>query len=153
MVKMEIEWADPPESAIVGKGRKGKYEEFALALAARPRAWAKWPNVHREHSIASNTATNIRNGKMKGFPKGAYEAVVDDVTIYVRYVGLESSKGKPTPPSYQRRQPTPAQMAFNKRVREWAREQGIEVAERGRISDEVLEGFRAARPRSAGATE
>jgi hypothetical protein len=170
---MEIEWADPPEKAVL-RAQPGRYIEFAATLLENPDRWAKLPTQgERTPKGAAAAAQNIRRGVTKGFLKGAYEAVADDTTVYVRYVGLpeqpqqaqqseqpedpdghdedgdEAKAGDeqhyPTPPTPIRSAvPSPPRPASPDVVRAWAATQGFNVPTRGRLPEEIWTAYSTA---------
>jgi hypothetical protein len=159
---MEIEWADPSEEAVFRwENRGGKYLDFALALKEHPNKWAILPvddgDSPREKGGLQNLAGYIRNGKTKGFTKGEYEALVDDATgkplLHVRYVGPkehDDAKDDDAEDSDRVRDPLghdedDDDVVDPAEVRAWARENGVDISERGRIGREVMIGYLADR--------
>jgi hypothetical protein len=138
---MDIEWADPPPDAVFrARNQGGRYTELALALQGRPDTWAKVPEDEgRGEKTAQNLAANIRRGKVKGFtPAGAYEAVNDGASVYVRYL---------TPKEPGDEDEADPDAVDPKEVREWARANGWpDLGPRGRIGGEILEAYQAAHP-------
>lgn len=142
---MEIEWEDPPDLALARVRTPGRYVDFAFALKEHPERWARLPDAEtpRTEKGAQNAAQNIRRGTTAGFtPKGAYEAVADEGKVWVRYVppkepvaGEETEEDTPPAPRRQRPQYDPSV------VRAWARNNGFNVTDRGRIPDEVTEAY------------
>lgn len=153
---MDIEWEEPPAVALARVRTPGRYVEFAYALREHPERWAKLPQKEGEEARsekgAQNLAQNIRRGATAGFtPKGHYEAVSDGGTVWVRYVppaeqpaeGEETGEGKSSAteaPGEQavarvRRDADPA------KVRAWARTNGLNVTDRGRISEDVFSAY------------
>ena len=60
------------------------------------------------------------------------------------YVGAGRKVGRKTPPARSGRRPSGSSDYDASAVRAWASSKGIEVSERGRISKDVLEQYRAA---------
>ena len=132
----EIKWAEPPSYALfVGSGKQpGRYMEFAAQLKESPKRWAVLPGGDKtSENSAKATAQNIRRGKIKGFDDGKFETAVDGLTIYVRFVG------KPEP-----KVDTPDDDGAAPAIRDWARTQGLEVPDRGRLPAHLVEAYRSA---------
>lgn len=130
---MDIKFEEPHELArVIGSAQQvGKYEEFALALREYEGQWAVLPDRDgdRTEGGANATAQNIRNGKVKGFaPKDSYEVALRGTKIWVRYKGQGVTIQNPEPDE-----------DIAKRVRRWAEDRGIEVADKGRIPKRVME--------------
>ena len=166
---MDIQWEEPPAHAhFVGSGKRpGRYVEWALALRQHPGKWAVLPGDNKTKASADGTAQNIRRGVTKGFaPKGSYETAVDGTKIWVRYVGKDESASEPTQ-AESASEPTQAESASEPtqaespkdsesgptddgegvpkglaaNVRAWAKGRGIDVPDRGRISNELIEQY------------
>lgn len=165
---MDIQWEQPPREVLEQQGRHpGRYLDFALELRNHPGRWAVLPGPERTKGSASGAAQNVRRGQTKGFTRGEYEALAHGTKVWVRYVGAIGSEarritaevdGKPEPeedsqteaateeesPATVSRgvQPVPTTPAA--KVRAWAKSQGIEVPERGRLPEGVWEKYAAA---------
>lgn len=137
----DIVWEEPP-AHVLKPVRKGGYQAFAQTLRQNKDRWAVMPTLdgaERSPKGAVNTAQNVRRGVMPAFPKGEYEVAVDGAKVYMRYTG-------PTAPQEADR-PDPAE------TRAWARRNGYEVPDRGRLSKVVLDAYDAAmRQQELGAT-
>lgn len=144
---MDIEWEDPPETALGSGRRSGKYLEFAIALRDHPGKWAVLPSAdeRRSEKGAQATSQNIRRGKVRGFPKGQYESVVDGTRIYVRYQPTDDSGSEDEATDSEHDDAPPNTLA--PAVRAWAAEQGIEVPDRGRLPRKVIDQYMAAADR------
>lgn len=57
--------------------------EFAAALRARPGVWGRWPQ-EISATAGGNITTKIRNGTLKPFEEGRFEAVSRNGAFYVR---------------------------------------------------------------------
>lgn len=129
----DLIWEDPP-AAVVNRQRKTLYSAVAEQLRSRPGVWAKLPG-ERTKGTAAGLAQNIRRGAMKDFPKGQFEAVHDDTQVYVRFVGeVDDEVGA-------------VEQIDAPVIRQWAREQGMQVAERGRLAPEVITAYDEAHAR------
>lgn len=68
--------------------------QFAAALKARPRVWAKWPS-----EIAISTArayqVSIEKATMPAFRAGGFAAATRNAVLYVRYVGAVGDPATP----------------------------------------------------------
>lgn len=82
----QIVWEDPPESARRPGTRKGgKYGQFADELRRNPGKSAKLgPFVSGESARAF--ANSVEHRRKAGFKEGVWEAAVDEVFVYVKYV-------------------------------------------------------------------
>lgn len=130
---MEIQWEEPPQTALERQGTSaGHYVDFANALRERPKQWALMPapkqvgKTGRTVSSGKAVAQNIRRGKVKGFSRGEFEAVSQEGKVWVRYLG---DRAAPVTPDHD---------DLARKARQWAREQGQNVSERGALSREVL---------------
>lgn len=140
---MEIEWEEPPEVALARVRTPGRYVEFAYALREHRDKWARLPEgpgeEARSEKGAQNLAQNIRRGTTAGFkPKGSYEAVADEGKVWVRFVGEEAAEGNEeaaegSPGEAAKRDPAA--------VRAWARTNGFNVTDRGRIPEDVFDAY------------
>ena len=136
----DIQWEDPPEHALTIR-RKTTYTDFAQALRQRPGQWAIAPGERASADSAKNTAANILNGRMKDFPKGECQAVVDGPKLYVRYrdpVAVEHEGGgeEIAVGSQQHRAAD---------VRAWAKENGFsDIGDKGRLPQHVIAAFEEA---------
>lgn len=140
----DIIWEDPPETALAKQAR-GRYKEFAAVLREHPKQWARLPGEKKTPESAKATALNIRAGRMTVFPKGEFEVVTEDVKIWVRYVGEdEQAPALPQQPG-ERASAVDADSGRGAMVRQWARSQGIEVADRGRLPQSLIDSFDAAK--------
>lgn len=80
----DIKWENPPTSRV----GKGKHNDFAAALRARPGEWALLSD-----DTASQTVTAVNTGRTTSFaPRGSFEAQGQSVgpnrsRVWVRYVG------------------------------------------------------------------
>lgn len=168
---MDIIFKDPPITALE-PGRSGKYEELARALKKPENEdpdnpgksrWAILPVLdgkQRTEQQARTAATNVRRGQMKDFPRGTFESVYDaeDATVYIRYIGEEGREETPEPkrrpqrdtadsgdtPKDPSRVLAPGSGPSPALVREWARTNGFNVPERGRLPENVIEAYRLA---------
>lgn len=77
----------PPGAHLGGRRRNPMHEALALALRERPGNWAKYPREFETSNLASATRSNIISGRLKDFPKGEFEAVCTQATLYVRFLG------------------------------------------------------------------
>lgn len=142
----DIIWEDPPAAATEEK-RRGQYTAFAAALRERPGIWARLPGEKASADSANGTAQNLRSGRMKDFPRGQFEVAKHERTLWVRFrkpTEEAAGKGQPEQESAGLSQET------NSQIRSWARQNGYEVAERGRISTEVVTAWTAATGQSPG---
>lgn len=121
----DLVWEEPP-AAVLNRQRKTAYTEVAEQLRSRPGVWAKVPG-ERTKGTAAGLAQNIRRGVMKDFPKGQFEAVHDGAQVYVRFVGGDDSD--------------PVEQVDAPKIRQWAREQGMQVGDRGRLSPELVAAY------------
>lgn len=154
-----LTWKAPPEHAyFAGGGTAGRYRKVASALKAHAGQWAVLPGKSTTNGGAKATAQNVRAGKVKGFePKGAFEAAVDGLTIYVRYVGsraeqaareaAEQAHAEPDGDhgaELNGQRPTPADVepVDGPAIRAWGRRNGYQVPERGRLSSALVEAYR-----------
>lgn len=149
---MEIEWEDPPALALARVRTPGRYVDFAYALRENPERWAKLPDKEgggeRTPKGAAGLAQSIRRGTTAGFkPKGAFEAVADGTTIYVRFAGepgqaegQEEGQGDDSTAEAPGEQAAVevARRADPAVVRAWARTNGLTVTDRGRLSEDVI---------------
>lgn len=105
---MDLVWENPPEAALlrtVRGGRTSKHEEIATALRSSPGDWLRI-GTYKNKVGAAGTASQIRRARGSGSgkttanayePAGAFEAVVDQCTVWARYVGVEGQdEGKPS---------------------------------------------------------
>jgi hypothetical protein len=80
-------WSAPPPTVKKGRPASEKWNEIASALKSRPNEWA----VVAE-DVSPTTAALIRNGQLKAFSEGTWEAVSRGNVgsrakqIYARYV-------------------------------------------------------------------
>jgi len=154
---MDIEWEEPPAVALAKVRTPGRYVEFAFALRDHPGRWAKLPEIQGETRTEKGAATlaqNIRRGLTAGFkPKQTYEAVSAENSVWVRYVGESDADAaerlRPAEPEEERHgaeapQPSPAEAAHRANpaeVRAWARTNGFNVPDRGRLSEELFHAY------------
>lgn len=177
---MEIEWEEPPPVALARMRTPGRYVDWAYALRDHPGRWAKLPpgaDGARSVKTAQNLAQSIRRGTTAGFgPRNSYEAVADEGHIWVRYIPPEDQQpAEPTEPP-----PPPADEGASSSngtatdevsvggqvaqpqshpdpaaVRAWARNNGFNVPDKGRLPDELVAAYRRAHaphpPRPLGA--
>lgn len=166
---MEIEWAEPPEHVrLKAEGRSGKYTAFALGLQEQPGRWAKMPaSAAGTEKTAKGVAQSIKRGSIKGFEKGMYDAIADGIVVYVRYKeeherpkeGNGSDDDLPDPehphgwkpddPSAPPVDPPERTGVDPKVLRQWAKDKGMVVPERGRLSNELAEAYAADMERRA----
>jgi hypothetical protein len=92
---------------------------------------------------AEGIANNIRRGKTKGFEGGKYETAVDELKIYVRFLGNDEGEDGTAPTSRVRDDEDGPSRG---EIRSWARDNGFQVAVRGAIPREVLDAYYAAHP-------
>lgn len=167
---VEIEFGEPPARALLSTGKPGRYQDWALALRDHPGKWAVLPSddgeVPRSEKGAANTAASIRRGVVKGFaPKGSYLAVHDQGTVWVKYVGppearapapqgqeaatggqgaAEEGQGDPEDPDGpgggQEASQDPDRPDASV-VRHWARTNGFNVPDRGRLPEELWDAY------------
>lgn len=81
---------------------------------------------------------------MRDFAKNQFEAVVDGLYVFARYVGpgdFKPDDGEEVPPNGQDDVPVNGQAAI---IRAWALDQGYELAERGRLPQDIVMAYRAA---------
>lgn len=132
----DIVWEDPPESALNVR-RRTPYTEFAQALRAQPGKWAIMPGARTTEGSAKNMAQNVLRGKMRDFPKGEFETAVDGAKVYVRHVMSSATD--------EHADVVLGQRSYNpKTIRAWARENGFEVPDRGRLPDNIIAAFQEA---------
>lgn len=148
---VEIMFEDPPAVALAKLRTPGKYVDWAYALREPQNRgrWAKLPDApdgQRSEKGAENLAQNIRRGATAGFkPKGSYEAVPHQGEIWVRYIGdAEEHREEPPPPPPPGTQP----LANPAEVRAWAKNNGFNVPDRGRMPNEVYDAYYKAQGRS-----
>jgi hypothetical protein len=142
---MEITWEEPPQHLLDRRNRTGRYKDFAQELRNHPGKWAVLPGDKATESSAKGTAQSISNGKTGGFaPAKSFETVVDGTKIWVRFVGEQEPKEPGDDPADdvdeagEEREQSDAPAA-----REWARRNGYQVPERGRLSNAVIDQYRA----------
>lgn len=141
-----ITWAEPPASARFAGQKPGAYKEFADALRQNPQKWAILPGERKSNESAKGTAQNIRRGVVKGFTKGEFETAVDDTKIYVRFISIQQPaedsavEGVDEDDNDDPDDPGPD----SRRVRAWAKANGFDLPERGRMPAEVHEAYRKA---------
>lgn len=82
----EFEFVDALPAKEIRRTNGFLMDEFAVALRQRPGAWAKWPE-DLGTSQAGTYTTNIRNGHLKAFRGGGFEALSRNGVLYVRYIG------------------------------------------------------------------
>lgn len=81
-----VEWGDPPPAAYGAKS--ALYADAAAALRTRPGEWAKVAS-----DLPPSTASQIRSGRYKAFPKGEFEITHRKVDgsdlrdVWARYIG------------------------------------------------------------------
>lgn len=135
---MRLRFVEPPLRALSRQtASAGFYFDVAEALQEAAGKWAVLPREFGSESSARSAAGNIRRGVVRAMPKGQFEAVVDvegdKPVVYVRFVGEGGEHAHPH---------TEAPIDLDREVdtavlRQWARDQGIELAERGRIPADV----------------
>lgn len=135
----EIIWEEPSENALRPRPT-GQYRVFAEALRTNVGRWAVLPGERKNAESARNTATNVRQGKMKDFPKGEFDVVTDDVKIFVRYTGPVVAEGEGGDPDEI---PIPG-APDPKKVRAWANANGFTLPAQGRMPADVYEAYRKA---------
>lgn len=138
---MDVEWEDPPDLALARARTPGRYVDFAFALKESPGRWARLPDDSpRTEKGAQNAAQNIRRGVTAGFkPAGTFEAVSEQGKVWVRYappIQVDQEDEEDSPPS-PRKAPRPDPAV----VRAWARSNGHDVPDRGRLPEGVLEAY------------
>lgn len=145
---MDIQWEDPPQHVLQGRREIGKYREFAAALREHKGRWAVLPSPStRTEKGAKGTALNIKRGNMTDFrPKGAWDAVADGTKIWVMYKGEEDAEKQPEqkPRQQKARAPQSDDGPTVGEVRAWAKQQGMDVADRGVLSPEIFDKYREA---------
>ena len=135
---MDIQWEEPPAEVVERSGANsgGHYIEFAIELRKNQGKWALMPppkvGAKRTDNSGKALAQNIRRGKVKGFDRNEYEAVSSDGKVWVRYTG---PKGRPTTQGPKE----PEDLA--RRARAWARDQGMNVSERGNLPRNIIEAY------------
>lgn len=138
---MQIEWEEPPTAVLARLGR-GRYEEFAAALREHPGRWAVLPGEQRTDKGGKATAQNLRGGKMRGFPKGEFEALSADGKVWVRYMApAEPQDGVPEPQEAAEPDGEEGDKPSTATVRAWAQRQGITVPDRGRLPQEIFDRY------------
>lgn len=140
----EVIWEEPPEEVIerARLGTKGPYLDWALELKANPGTWARAPREYKSESSAKNAAMNMRAGNVKGMPKGEFEVVSDGTKLWARY-REKDSKGDADPDRGIPGDDT-LRRDYARRVRAWAKENDVEIADHGRIPKDVVEHYIAA---------
>lgn len=148
---MELKWEEPPKAALIRAQSRsgGQYLDIAIALRERPEQWAKINKEFGSEKSAQSTAQNMRRGITKGFTRGEFEIVADGCSIWARYMGPNEEAQDPRKPAEGAGATSagdnqPASLA--PRIREWAREHGFEVPERGRIPQDIRDQFFANNP-------
>lgn len=143
MADDDIIWEDPPEDALTS-APKGRYKDFARRLRENPNKWAVLPGGPKKSAdSAKGTATNIRTGRVQGFTKDHFETAVDGVKVYVRFIGL-AGQGEPAQDDVVGESGVEATSGRGAMVRQWARAQGIDVPNRGRLPQAVIDKYEAA---------
>ncbi len=138
----DIQWRTPPEH-VLNQQRRTQYDDFADALKQRPQEWAVLPGEKGSVDSARSTALNIRNGRMSAFkPKGQWEAVTDGTTIYVRFKGEPSTEGEDVQQEHV--EVEGGRKVEASVIRAWARENGFDMPERGRLGANVIAAFEEA---------
>lgn len=139
-----IIWQDPPEDALLGAAR-GRYKAFARALRENPQRWALLPGPEKKSvDSAKGTAMNIRSGRVQGFAKNLYETAVDGTKIFVRYIGPPGeSEPEVEDESGQGDSAVHADSGRGAMIRQWARGQGKEVGDKGRLPQSLIDAFDA----------
>ena len=148
----ELIFEDPPEAVLIRAQNQGaRYVDFAVSLREHKDKWAVLPNKSGSDKAAQNLAQSIRRGATKAFaPKNSYEAVSEGTKIWVRYVGAPEDPHEPAgardssagddgdddePPK-----------SFAPLIREWARDQGIDVPAAGRLPRALIDQYFDAHP-------
>jgi len=151
--QMDIKWEEPPQEVILRSraGSGAKFLDFAMQLRKHESRWAVLPVEQPYATLASaqSAAQNIRRGVTKAFaPKGAYEAVAGPVgegeegaKIWVRFVGDPQPDDATPPDSEDEGEARIEVVDFARKVRAWARENGLSVTERGRLPDSVYAAY------------
>jgi hypothetical protein len=151
---MDLVWEMPPQDALTAT-RRGPYTDVIRALKENPGQWARIPRDFKSEDSAKNAATNMRRGIGSFAPRGSFEAVSKGAVVWARIVGGEdgdnperdgdddaedngsaSAKGAGSSRTAPDTDPE-----LSQRVRAWAKEQGYEVAERGRMSRDVFDAY------------
>ena len=142
----DIVWEDPPATALNVR-KKTAYTEFAAALRQNPGRWAVAPGERASADSAKNTAANITRGSMRDFPKGEFETAVDGPKLWVRFKG---DAGAPADPSGNDEVAVGAMQHRASDVRQWARDNGFDIPDRGRLPQHVITAFEEAQERDEG---
>lgn len=145
---MDLIFEEPSQAALL-RQRPGKYVEFAIALRDHQDRWALLPDdgAERGEKAAQSLAQNIRRGVTSGFAKGEYDCVADGGKVYVKFTGAKKDQpqnpgeGESTPPSDKEGERGRHRAWL---IRQWARDNGYTVPDKGRLSDEVTSAYDAA---------
>lgn len=147
---MDIEWEEPPQSALLRSQGTGRYMDLALALRDHPGRWAVLPNLgggERSDKGAAATARSIKQGRTKGFAKGEYETAVEGGKVWVRYqppAEQPEAAGEAAGGAGGDTKVEATGKPATADVRAWAQKQGLHVPDRGRLPDEVWDKYAAA---------
>lgn len=142
---VELTWEEPPQEAILRVRHTGPYSDILIELLKNPGKWAKLTREYPKPESAQNAAANIRRGVTKGFTKGEFEAVAHERHVYVMYKGPQDKQPDDDQPGEEHDSgPDRAETAVphprsteGPKIRAWARSQGIELGERGRIPEDI----------------
>lgn len=146
-MNVEIQWEQPPEAALLrSQGKSGRYIDFAIALknTEPPEGSAGWAVLptdgERTENGAKATAQNIRAGKVAGFTKGQFEAVVDGTKVWVRYAnwGTPEDAGEEGP---ERAPAAGDEPPIAPKIRAWARSKGITISDHGRLPRDLMDRY------------
>lgn len=112
------------------------------ALKERPLRWARLDRDYTNEASARAAAGVIRNGGVKGFKKGQFEAVAHASKVWARYV-----EGAAVADDVDDRDDGSAdddeRKAYPPKVRAWAKLNNIEV-KAGRLPDSVVKQYEEA---------
>jgi hypothetical protein len=143
----DIIWEDPPETALNVR-KKTAYTEFVKALRANPGKWALAPGERASADSAKNTAANIVRGKMRDFPRGEFQTAVDGPKLYVRFVKPadgQTSEPETTTPAGETEALSDVEVEIGRgaMIRQWARARGMDVPDRGRLKQYIVDEYNA----------
>ena len=134
---MGIIWEEPP-AKVLNQHRVGSLGEWMAQLAEHPMEWGRVDKEWDNPSSARAAAGNIRNGKVKGFKKGDFEAIAHEGKVWARYIkGMPLAKGDDGDDGSA---DDDERKSYPPKVRAWAKLQGLEVKP-GRLPDSLVKRY------------
>lgn len=145
---LELKWGEPPAEALANPTQSNSfYVQVAAALRAKSGQWAELPREFASEDSAKNTATRIRTGRMASMPKGEFEAVAYEKTLWMRHVsgGVDESEQPPAGPRLVSPRPARDSTNVSAQIRAWAKGNGFpDLPAHGRLPQGVIEAYRTA---------